>query len=310
MNYTHRRADLDRLFDSAPSEYRIARYQRKEKNTERAAGPGLPAVFKDPTADLLIQSSDGVLFRVHKALLTTGSTFFKEMLLHPQPSRNGYAEESIVWQETAATITAVLYQLYPIVKPDETTVEELIMVAMAADKWGMDGVLDRAQTALLKPAVFELRPLAIYTLARRLNLPLLQCLAGQRLVELYDPLDSALRDDLDNLRTRELAFLCDLRRERVKYCLEQVRACLPSQCSCLADNESACAVVYGSWKEPLERELAQRPGSTTVPYPLPGMFDSTLCTFKCGNGQTRHSSWVEDGLQRLRGKLEDRSQFT
>ncbi|KZT54600.1 hypothetical protein CALCODRAFT_556884 [Calocera cornea HHB12733] len=175
----------------------------------------VPAVFLDPAADVLIKSSNGYLFKVHKAILTTGSTFFSDMFLHPRPptTQDG-AEEPIEWSESAETITALLYRLYPIPNPMESTVDDLLVLVAAADKWGMDGLLERAKAELTKPTCLESRPLAIYKLACRLGDSDLQQVASRRLVELYDPLDNLLRQDLDTLSAWDFVRLCDLRKAR------------------------------------------------------------------------------------------------
>jgi len=257
-----------------------------------------------PAADLVVKSLDGVLFKVHKGLLIAGSSVFRNMFLHPQPPvLEKLSDEQIDWPEPATTITAVLYQLYPIVKPKTITVDELITVAIAADKWEMDGLMATIQAEILKPEHFDQRPFAIYKLACRLDDAELKRASSQRLVESCDPLDGGLDGDLDGLSARDFVFLCRLRKDRVKYCLEQVTNCLPPTCLC------EWAVSYGSWKTLLEQELAVRPAWTSVPYPMYMLSTLKLCTFQCGD-ELNHSGWVENVVQELRENLKDRSRFT
>ncbi|KZT54605.1 hypothetical protein CALCODRAFT_404128, partial [Calocera cornea HHB12733] len=46
----------------------------------------IPAVFLDPDADLLLKSSDGVVFKVFKAFLIVGSPVFRDMFQTPRSS--------------------------------------------------------------------------------------------------------------------------------------------------------------------------------------------------------------------------------
>ncbi|KAI0037504.1 hypothetical protein FA95DRAFT_1506898, partial [Auriscalpium vulgare] len=50
------------------------------RNTPVAAAP-----FDDPHTDIILQSSDGTLFHVHKVILSLASPVFSDMLRLAQP---------------------------------------------------------------------------------------------------------------------------------------------------------------------------------------------------------------------------------
>ncbi|KZO95273.1 hypothetical protein CALVIDRAFT_565043 [Calocera viscosa TUFC12733] len=186
----------------------------------------VPEAFFDPSADVLLKSSDDVLFKVHKALLTIGSTYFKAAFHHQQagPDDLGSTANPVFWPECASTVTALLYRLYPIVKPDIDNVDDLIALTTAAVKWGMPAVLVDLQALLLKPRFLDSRPLAIYKVACRLNLIDMKRCSARRLVELYDPFDAALRPDAAELSALDFIALYELRQKRIAYTLQLLQS--------------------------------------------------------------------------------------
>ncbi|EJU05674.1 hypothetical protein DACRYDRAFT_113732 [Dacryopinax primogenitus] len=178
----------------------------------------VPDVFLDPLADLVLESSDNVSFRVHGAILRWGSTYFKQYLTeHPTTS-------PIPWHETAATILAVLYRLYPVVNPAIDNIEDLIHLALAAHKCGMDSVVAEVRGLLLEPRFLHSRPLAVYRVACQLSLDDIKRSAARYLVEQYDPFDLALRLDMTpELSAPDFLALYELRKKRVDHALEALK---------------------------------------------------------------------------------------
>ena len=69
-----------------------------------------------PDANLIIQSSDFVNFRVHKSVLAMASPFFKELLSLPQPSDSESVDGIPVVQlpESSELLNSLLSMLYPV----------------------------------------------------------------------------------------------------------------------------------------------------------------------------------------------------
>ncbi|KAJ7445267.1 hypothetical protein FB451DRAFT_1104358 [Mycena latifolia] len=90
--------------------------------------------FDDPGADVILRSSDGIDFRVHRLVLSLASPFFKQMFSLPQPTAEPEVP-TIPVTESAAALDRALRFWYPGAGPavDQTldelreTLESLIM---------------------------------------------------------------------------------------------------------------------------------------------------------------------------------------
>jgi hypothetical protein len=51
-------------------------------------GQPMSSIFNEEDADFRLRSADGVIFRVHRLILTCASDVFKTMLSMPQPSQH------------------------------------------------------------------------------------------------------------------------------------------------------------------------------------------------------------------------------
>ena len=69
-----------------------------------------------PDANLIIRSSDHVLFRVHKSVLAMASPFFKDLLSLPQPPDSEFVDELplIDFSEVSELLNVLVSILYPI----------------------------------------------------------------------------------------------------------------------------------------------------------------------------------------------------
>jgi len=261
----------------------------------------VPAIFNDPCADVLLKSSDNVFFRVHKVFLTVGSTHFKKLFLRQPPNSDDTTGGTpIPWEEPAATVTGLLYRLYPIVKPDIDDIDELIRLAIAADKWSMESVLADVQTLLLKACFLDLRPLAVYGVACRLSLHETKRCAARRLVELFDPFDPILRPDTIHLSAPDFIALYELRKKRIAYCHQVLERHLPVYFS------HRCQVGYSY--AALQTRLSQYPSAlilASVPNTLPTtieLHDRSGC-----NNRECRNHWAK--LHDVKKDLADASRF-
>jgi len=92
-------------------------------------------------ADLIIQSSDFVKFRVHKSILASWSQFFKDMFSLPQPSSeiaNGLPV--LHMSEDAELIRALLTILYPIPSEIPASYDAVLSLLAASHKYDMPAV--------------------------------------------------------------------------------------------------------------------------------------------------------------------------
>ena len=114
-----------------------------ESRTTRSASPSHEIGYFDPPhADVMVQSSDLVNFRVNKLVLSVSSPFFADMFSLPQPPDNEVIDGLPVVRlsEDAETFNHLLTMLYPIpyVAPDGY--DKAIQLLAAAQKYEMVGV--------------------------------------------------------------------------------------------------------------------------------------------------------------------------
>ncbi|KAI0316090.1 hypothetical protein OF83DRAFT_1173226 [Amylostereum chailletii] len=107
------------------------------------------APFDDADADVVLRSSDDVNFRVYKVILTKASPFFKELLALRQPEAlpsPGADKDSdcgetydglplIPFSETKTTLSLILTLCYPIPPPSPPTLEGIVLLLAAAQKY-------------------------------------------------------------------------------------------------------------------------------------------------------------------------------
>lgn len=90
--------------------------EREDPLPQTSSTPSPAEPFDVPDADLIIQSSDLVNFRVHKPLLAMASPFFKHLLAHPQPSDCEFVDDLPVVKlpEDSELLNCLISILYPI----------------------------------------------------------------------------------------------------------------------------------------------------------------------------------------------------
>ncbi|KZT54604.1 hypothetical protein CALCODRAFT_473258 [Calocera cornea HHB12733] len=228
---------------------------------EETAKFEVPAIFVDASADVTFQSSDQVTFKVFKGILIVGSTFFRNMFEHPRPS-GASAQDYVPWDEPAATIVLLLYQLYPLKRPTIESFGDLETIVVAADKWGMDGILETMKETMLQPQFLDIRPFAVYALACRFGFDELKTPVKRRLVELYDPLDPYLRIDLQEQRifAIDLVDMMALRKGRVEAVQRMLDQTWPEKCTAHGNPYDGAA----SFRAGLRGLLSAKPTATHI----------------------------------------------
>jgi len=117
--------------------------------------------------DVLLRSSDGVQFRVHRIILATSSHFFKDMFSLPQqPTLDGLeALSTVPFTEASDTLDSLLRAIYPVDEPDLKLVQDIERVMEAAIKYDVPkqagrcgesssrGILAPADTLLVRARV-------------------------------------------------------------------------------------------------------------------------------------------------------------
>ncbi|SJL13591.1 uncharacterized protein ARMOST_17037 [Armillaria ostoyae] len=160
-------------------------------------------------ADLVIRTSDKVDFFVHRAflLLRSPSSFFRHVLegSHHTEEKGGLPVLEV--NEDSATFKFILLFCYPYGTPKITSVEQLLAVGMALDKYCMDHAFERfVQTVIASPLIKE-QPLRVFAVAVANGWKVLGETAARNTLGV--PLDGVESDvkELDGISARHLQRL-------------------------------------------------------------------------------------------------------
>lgn len=92
-----------------------------------------------PDANFIIQSSDGVKFRVHKSFLAMASPFFRDLLSRPQPS-DGESVDGlpvVKLSEDAELLNSLISMLYPVRAATPKSYDKVLYLLAACQKYDM-----------------------------------------------------------------------------------------------------------------------------------------------------------------------------
>ncbi|KAI9450618.1 hypothetical protein BJY52DRAFT_1356337 [Lactarius psammicola] len=109
----------------------------------RSAPPSLENAYLDPPhADVMVQSSDLVNFRVNKVVLSVSSPFFADMFALPQPPDNEIIDGLPVVRlsEEAEILNSLLTMLYPVPYVVLDSYCKALQLLAASQKYDMAGV--------------------------------------------------------------------------------------------------------------------------------------------------------------------------
>ncbi|KAI0296054.1 hypothetical protein BC826DRAFT_895675, partial [Russula brevipes] len=122
------------------------------------------APFDDARADLILQSSDDMYFRVSKFILSLASPIFADMFSLPLPVSQDPSEIQVVsLPEDTKTLDLCFCELYPVHTPDAVPLRDAGTLAEFARKYQID-VLNKVITRYLADHV-EHDPIDVYAIA-------------------------------------------------------------------------------------------------------------------------------------------------
>jgi hypothetical protein len=95
-----------------------------------------------PNADVILQSSDLVHFRVNKSVLVASSPFFGDMFSLPQPPNDGAPDELPVVHisEDSEVLNSLISMLYPVPPEIPSSSDNILALLASASKYDMDMV--------------------------------------------------------------------------------------------------------------------------------------------------------------------------
>ncbi|KAI0923614.1 hypothetical protein AcW1_006516 [Taiwanofungus camphoratus] len=158
-------------------------------------GPGMafsPAtcdIFNFSDADIILRTSDHILFRIHKVIVDLASPDLTlQKLPHISDGSQWSAEESqghlpvMQLEENSHTLSILLQILYPHSDPELTDLEDILLLLSAAERYNMKKTMQLLMTKLMAT---EIEPLRMYYIAVRLNLSTHAAEAAKRTLQLH-----------------------------------------------------------------------------------------------------------------------------
>nr|VWP02249.1 N/A [Ganoderma boninense] len=139
--------------------------------------------FNDPSADVILASSDNVPFKLHKVILSLGSEFFKAMFSLSQPKPLASVDPQIndpiadaeidglpvIHVSEPSEVLSKLFRLcYPMDNPHLTTIDEVAAVLTAALKYELRKPIQMTSRRLRK--LMPAASVRVYAIACRLDL--------------------------------------------------------------------------------------------------------------------------------------------
>lgn len=112
------------------------------------------------TTNAVLRSPNGLVFYVHKHILSLASSFFEGMFSIDQPPSTEAQQPVIDVSERSEVIEGVLRLCYPVDEPDMSTVTKVVDILGAAHKYEMKSVKRRLQIPLRQ--LIDTYPLQVY----------------------------------------------------------------------------------------------------------------------------------------------------
>ena len=109
-----------------------------------------------PNADVILQSSDLVHFRVNKLVLITSSPFFSDMFSLPQPLNDTTLDGLPVvhLSEDAEVLDSLFSMLYPVTPEMPHSCDGILALLAAATKYDMDAIQTLIRAEISRRGVF------------------------------------------------------------------------------------------------------------------------------------------------------------
>ena len=183
--------------------------------------------FASRDADIILQSADGVYYRVHSSVLSTTSGLFRTMFSLPQPSLEHHKTccpvatscecDPIPTHETSEVLTILLLLLtgkpLPSAVPEWGDLNFIGRVLGLAELWETPGPLSSIRAAITSPKLLQADPFMVFALASHHDWAEEKSLAAKYCLTLQE---SALGSErsMELVTTTDLLALLKLRRRR------------------------------------------------------------------------------------------------
>ena len=186
---------------------------RPEVPTREAASP--PKYSNMLNADVILQSSDLVNFRVHKSVLAMSSPLFSDMFTLPQPPNGTTPDELPVVHvsEDSVVLNSLISMLYPVPPEMPSSSDDSLALLAAAAKYDMDTIRSSIRAEVSRKRLFSSTSaelFRVYAVAHRKKLIPEMAMAAR--LTLFHPLTlTSLGDALPSFEGSALRDLADFR---------------------------------------------------------------------------------------------------
>ena len=163
-----------------------------------------------PDGDIILRSSDEVVFKVHKLILRHGSPFFHDMFTLPQSSSE---IQTIQMEESGFILGMLLGWIYPQESCQHQAIglQDGLALLNAARKWVLKKPLRLAVT-MLEDILKKEDPLRAWAISIQFDLDVARIDSAKRFIRNPTP---SMPDELRNVSPNEYAELLALKESRI-----------------------------------------------------------------------------------------------
>ncbi|KAF8472254.1 hypothetical protein DFH94DRAFT_614366, partial [Russula ochroleuca] len=117
-----------------------------------------------PNADVILQSSDLVHFRVHRSVLVASSPFFSDMFSLPQAQNDPAPDDLPVVQlsEDAEVLNSLISVLYPVPPEIPRSSDDVLALLAAATKYDMEEAQSSIRAEVSRKGLLSSTPAEVY----------------------------------------------------------------------------------------------------------------------------------------------------
>jgi len=171
--------------------------------------------------------------------------------------------------EDANVVDLLLRFIYPIRNPPflctdaaDSTLDSVVLLLKAADKYQMEGVLWSLREVLLHPDLLEKVPIRVYTIACMFGLEEEARTASRHTLS-FDVLRTPLFGELSQISARDYIRLVQLHQNRASSALSILHSATPSCIGCSKEREAG-PLWWTEFKEKAANELRQKPNTDII----------------------------------------------
>jgi hypothetical protein len=179
--------------------------------------------FASLDADVILISTDNVIFKVFRRILIEASPVFQLMFSLPQPDDVTPIEiPSIPMDESSETLDLLLKYLYPMARPNPSF-KQVTLRIRTADKYDMEWLTSELRIMLVSEMFLKSNPVQVFLTAYSFRLTEEAQIACKRCLEDVDLLTFPLETlDLGEQRGIAFAQLVQLHQSRARAILENI----------------------------------------------------------------------------------------